>query len=188
MNSSLVSTESELAEIIDRHTQCCNVNFVGGEPTPYLPFILRVLQEMRSELPVVWNSNFYMSESSMALLKGVVDVYLSDFKYGNDDCAMRLSDVPNYTEIVKRNHRLTFEDSELVVRHLILPGHIECCTRPILQFLSENFGDRVIVNLMDQYRPCYRANEHADLDRRISTTEKSSAIDCAQELGLNYMT
>lgn len=181
-------TETELARAIDQHSYCKNVNFVGGEPTPYLPFILKTLSHVTSEIPVIWNSNFYMSEKSMRLLEGVVDVYLSDFKYGNDDCAQRLSDVPNYSEVIRKNHLLAFKDAELVVRHLILPNHIDCCTKPVLEFIADKFGDMAVVNLMDQYRPCYRAHRFPDIDRRITAQEFETAVSYAQKLGLNFIT
>jgi putative pyruvate formate lyase activating enzyme len=180
--------ELELARVIDSHSYCRNVNFVGGEPTPYLPFILKTLNNVKSDIPVVWNSNFYMSEKSMDILKGVVDVYLSDFKYGNDECAERLSDVPRYSEIVRRNHRLAFEDSELVIRHLVLPNHIGCCTKPILEYIADNFGDRAVVNLMDQYRPCYKAGSFPEINRRITLGEFEEAVNYALRLGLNFIT
>jgi putative pyruvate formate lyase activating enzyme len=186
-NTQLV-TEAALARAIDLHNYCKNVNFVGGEPTPYLPFILTTLNNVKSNIPVVWNSNFYMSEMSMNLLRGVVDVYLTDFKYGNDECALRLSDVPNYSEIVRRNHLLAFDDTEVVIRHLIMPNHSDCCTKPILEFIAEKFGDVVVVNLMDQYRPCFKAREYPDIERRLTVEEFETAVSYARKLGLNFIT
>ena len=106
-----------------------NVNWVGGDPIPNVPFVLRVLTVVggKHPRPQVFNSNMYMTEEVMRLLDGVVDVYLADFKYGNDDCARRLSRVDGYFEVVSRNHRLASEQAELMVRHLVLPGHVECC-------------------------------------------------------------
>ncbi|MEW5994708.1 MAG: radical SAM protein, partial [Candidatus Zixiibacteriota bacterium] len=180
-------TEADLARAIDQHSYCRNVNFVGGEPTPYVPFILKTLSYVKSNIPVVWNSNFYMSPESMDLLRGVVDVYLSDFKYGNNNCAERLSDAANYIEVVKRNHRLAFQDAELVIRHLLLPGHFECCTRPVFDFIAQQFGDRAVVNIMDQYRPCYRARLYPDIDRRITLDEFDTAVKYARKLKLNFI-
>jgi len=187
-DGTVVVAETELAHAIDSHSYCKNVNFVGGEPTPYLPFILRTLSHVKSNIPVVWNSNFYMSDKSMSLLEGVVDVYLSDFKYGNDDCAQRLSDAPNYSEVVRRNHLLAFKEAELAIRHLILPNHLDCCTKPVLEFIADKFGDMAVVNLMDQYRPCYRARRFPDIDRRITAEEFETAVSYAQKLGLNFIT
>ena len=180
--------ETGLADIIDMHSYCNNVNFVGGEPTPYLPFILKTLKHVKSDIAIVWNSNFYMSEKCMNLLKNVADVYLSDFKYGNDKCALRLSKIPNYSEVVKRNHMLAFKDSEMVIRHLILPSHFDCCTKPVLDFVGECFGDKVVVNLMDQYRPCYKAEEYPDINRRVNEKEFADAVKYAERLGLNFIT
>jgi len=167
---------------------CKNINFVGGEPTPQLPFILKTLKYVDKNLPVIWNSNFYMSEKSMSLLASIVDVYLSDFKYGNNKCAERLSKVKNYFDVVSRNHILAFKDSEMVIRHLVLPNHLECCTKPVFDFIAENFGDKVIVNIMDQYRPCYNAYKHKEINRRLEAKEFNSAIKYAEKRGLNYIT
>jgi len=182
-----VITPDSLAQMINA-CNCKNINFVGGEPTPQLPFILKTLKYVDKNLPVIWNSNFYMSEKSMSLLASIVDVYLSDFKYGNNKCAERLSKVKNYFDVVSRNHILAFKDSEMVIRHLVLPNHLECCTKPVFDFIAENFGDKVIVNIMDQYRPCYNAYKHKEINRRLEAKEFNSAIKYAEKRGLNYIT
>jgi putative pyruvate formate lyase activating enzyme len=161
-----------------------NVNWVGGDPIPNVPFILDVMRVVggKHPRPQVFNSNMYMTEEVMHLLEGVVDVYLADFKYGNDDCARRLSRVERYFEVVSRNHRMASEQAELMVRHLVLPGHVECCSIPVLDWLRENIGP-VRVNVMDQYRPVYNAHEHEDIDRRLTTKEFLTAYRHAEELG-----
>lgn len=184
--SGIDKTVEQLAEMID-NSGCRNVNFVGGEPTPQLPFILECLQFVKSNIPTVWNSNFYMSEKSMELLSGVIDVYLSDWKYW-DKCAERLSKVENYLEIAKRNHDLAFKDSELVIRHLVLPNHFECCTQKILKYIAENYGEKVIVNIMDQYRPEWKAHLYHEISRMLRRKEFSKAVKCAKDLGLNFIT
>jgi putative pyruvate formate lyase activating enzyme len=68
-----------------------NVNWVGGDPTSNLFYILKVLKECKENIPQIWNSNMYCTEETMKLLNGVIDLYLTDFKYGNDSCAKRLS-------------------------------------------------------------------------------------------------
>ena len=179
--------EEKMAEIIDKHNYCKNVNFVGGEPTPQLPFILKILKGVESNIPVIWNSNFYFSEKSFDLLKGIVDVYLPDFKYGNDKCALRLSKVPNYLKTIKRNHLLAFQDSEMVIRHLVLPNHIECCSKPILEFIKDNFKGKVIVNIMDQYRVEYKAYGYDDINRSLNEEEFNEIIEYAKKLRLNFI-
>jgi putative pyruvate formate lyase activating enzyme len=160
-----------------------NVNWVGGDPTPNMPYILEVLRECNANLPQVWNSNMYLSEKGMELLEGVVDVYLTDFKYGNDRCAFRLSNAPDYMRIVQRNHRLAIAQAEMIVRHLVLPGHVECCTRPALSWIAENLND-VKVNVMAQYRPEHRAKDFEEISKPLRVEEYRKALDIAEKLGL----
>ena len=161
-----------------------NVNWVGGEPTANLPYILEVLEACQANLPQVWNSNMYMSEETMSLLDGIVDVYLSDFKYGNDKCALRLSNAPDYMRIVRRNHLMARLNGEMIIRHLVLPEHVDCCTAPALTWIAENLKD-VKVNLMAQYRPEYRARDFSEIARPLSTRDYDKALRIAEDLGLD---
>jgi len=163
-----------------------NVNWVGGEPTPNLRYVLEVLKECRANIPQIWNSNMYMSEPTMRLLQGAVDLYLADFKYGNDECAMRLSGAKDYTRIVERNHKLAATHGEVIVRHLMLPGHLECCTIPVLDWLAENTPS-VLVNVMDQYHPAHRANEFPELRVGVKAKDYEMALDHAHSLGLRLI-
>lgn len=165
-------------------SRIANVNWVGGDPTSNIHFILETMRECRSSVPQVWNSNMYLSEIAMDLLKGMVDVYLTDFKYGNDGCAKRLSNVDDYTRVVRRNHLLAREDAEVIIRHLVLPNHIECCTRPVLTWIADNLGN-VKVNVMGQYHPCFHALQHGDLSRALRPDEYESALNIAEELRLD---
>jgi len=174
-----------LARMIERQ-KARNVNWVGGDPTPNLMYILEVLSHLEKNISQVWNSNMYLTEESMRLLNGVMDVYLTDFKYGNDSCAKRLSDARNYCEIVKRNHKLANKQGEVIIRHLVLPNHLDCCTRPILRWISENLKN-VKVNVMAQYRPEYRAMKFDDINRRLSYDEFQDAIEIAEELKLDLI-
>lgn len=160
-----------------------NVNWVGGDPSSNLLYILRSLSECQANIPQVWNSNMYLTEDAMALLDGVVDVYLTDFKYGNDDCALRLSKVPEYMRIITRNHLLARKNAEMIIRHLVLPGHVECCTRPALTWIASNLKD-VKVNVMAQYRPEHKARDHSEISRRLHVDEYEKAVDIADGLGL----
>ncbi len=180
--------EQELAETIDEHALTCkNLSLTGGEPTLQIHNILKTLSEVKSDIPVILNSNFYMSEETLHLLIDVVDVYLSDFKYGYNECAERLSKIPNYVEIVKRNHLLAAQDSELVIRHLVLPGHIECCTKPILDWISLNLGKKVIVNLMDQYKPEHKSSLYREINRYLEPKEFKEVVDYAKKKKLNVI-
>jgi len=148
-----------------------NVNWVGGDPTPNLPYIMEVLQKMNKPVPQIWNSNMYLSEKSMKLLSQLMDVYLTDFKYGNDDCARQLSEVEDYTFVIRRNHLIAEKTGDLIIRHLVLPGHIECCTKPLLEWIDSNLEDPK-VNIMTQYRPVWHAGEYPKINRYLSGEEK----------------
>ncbi|MDH3366183.1 MAG: radical SAM protein [Thermoplasmata archaeon] len=166
------------------HARSVNVNWVGGDPTSSLPFILETLSKCETNLPQIWNSNMYLTEQAMRLLDGVVDVYLTDFKYGNDGCAKRLSNVDGYMSAIKRNHLLARSQAEMIVRHLVLPSHIECCTRPGLTWIAENL-ERVKVNVMGQYRPAHKAGRFDEISCPLSMSEYRTAIEIARGLGLD---
>lgn len=173
-----------LAESIER-VGGRNVNWVGGDPTPNIHYILEVLTHLTKNIPQVFNSNMYLTPESMRLLEGVIDVYLTDFKYGCDECALKYSNAPGYWEVMTRNHLEAARQAEVIIRHLVLPGHLECCTKPILDWISENLGDRVRVNLMDQYHPDYNACDHPKINRMLDRNEWQEALEYARELGLN---
>jgi putative pyruvate formate lyase activating enzyme len=163
-----------------------NINWVGGEPTPDLHYVLEVLSHAGTNIAQIWNSNMYLTKDALELLDGVVDVYLTDFKYGNDACALRLSEVEDYTRVVTRNHRLAATQCEVIVRHLMLPGHLECCTLPILQWLAENLP-QALVNIMAQYHPEHRAREFPELREKILRSDHRLALEHARRLGLEIV-
>jgi len=176
----------DLAEIIDKNRVhgSRNVNFVGGDPTPNLPFILKTMNLVNENIPVVWNSNFYMSLETMKLLDGFVDLYLTDFKYGNDECAKKLSKIDNYLEIISRNHKMAEKNGDLIIRHLVLPNHLECCTKPLLKWISQNLKKDTVINIMGQYRPIYLADNYEELLRYVNLDEIREAVKYAKSLGL----
>ncbi|KUK01754.1 MAG: Radical SAM domain protein [Methanobacteriaceae archaeon 41_258] len=179
----------KLAKIIDKRRQrgSFNVNFVGGDPTPNLNYILKVISQCKENIPIIWNSNFYMSKEAMNLLDGIIDLYLTDFKFGNNKCAKTLADADNYWEIATRNHLLAKESADMIIRHLILPGHIECCTIPILSWIADKLGKDTPVNIMGQYRPVYHAMEYPMIDRYPTREEIHHAKEYAKELGLTNL-
>ena len=153
-------------------------------PTPNLCYILLVLKELEINVPQVWNSNMYCSSETMKLLDGVIDLYLTDFKYGNDDCAKRLSKVDNYFEVVKRNHKIAHDNGEMIIRHLVMPNHVECCSKPIMKWIADNLPNAVI-NIMAQYRPEYHACDYDDISRSVSMNEVNQVREYATSLGIH---
>ncbi|MEM4769376.1 MAG: radical SAM protein [Desulfurococcaceae archaeon] len=172
-----------------RRSGARNINHVGGEPTPHLPFILESLKYLDVNVPQLWNSNMYMTLESTNLLVDVIDIWLPDLKYGNNECAWRLSKVRNYWEITTRNIKIAHDTGDIIIRHLVLPNHIECCTRTALEWIAKN-APRALVNVMEQYRPEHIVAKYPklypDIARRPKREEIYVAYKIAEELGLVY--
>jgi putative pyruvate formate lyase activating enzyme len=166
---------------------CRNVNLVGGEPTPWLPQWLKTFKHAEMSVPVVWNSNSYYNSESAALLAGFADVYLLDFKYGPGRCAKEISDAPNYWETCVYNHLEAKKHGELIIRILVLPNHLECCTKPIVDWIAKNLGAETRVKVMFQYRPGWKSFEVPELSRRLTRDEMHRAIRLAREANLSNL-
>ena len=144
--------------------------------------------------PMLWNSNLYLSDEAMKILRLLIDVWLPDFKFGPGRCAITLARTPRYWETVT-NYLECIHDwgEDLTIRHLVMPNHVECCTYPVLDWLAEIMPETP-VNIMDQYRPdnfCDPGSgkyqqRYAPIARRPSTGEVQAAYDHARRLGLNY--
>src|SRR5215216_782274 len=92
--------------------------------------------------PQLWNSNFFMSQEAMNILRNIVDVWLPDFKFGPGKCALEISRTPWYWETITSNIKLVHEWGEnMVIRHLIMPNHIECCTKPVLEWIAKSMPE-----------------------------------------------
>lgn len=186
-----VYTPERLAKEVERLRMngCRNANLVGGEPTPWLEQWLETFKHVNTNIPVVWNSNSYYSPETAQLLAGFADVYLLDFKYGPSECSERISDAPNYWEACTRNHLEAKKYGEIIIRILVLPNHLECCTKSIINWIAENLGTETRVNVMFQYRPEWRAYEIPELRRRLTRDEMERAIQLAREANLaNFIT
>ncbi len=146
--------------------------------------------------PMLWNSNFFMTDETMKILRLLIDVWLPDFKFGLGRCAMVLSKTPWYWETVTGNLALIHDWGEdFTIRHLVMPNHVECCTYPVLDWIAEAMPDAP-VNIMDQYHPdnfCdsrspkYRP-QYADIARPPTRGELRDACRYAGALGLKFET
>ena len=191
MEAGEIFTPQQLARSVEdlRRRGCRNANLVGGEPTPWLAKWLETFKHVNVNVPVVWNSNSYYSEETAKLLAGFADVYLLDFKYGSNNCSTDISDAPHYLEACTRNHLYGKKYGGLIIRVLILPGHLECCAKAILNWIAQNLGIYVRTNVMFQYRPEWRAEEIPQLRRRLTANEIERAVELAREAGLiNFIT
>ncbi len=188
-------TPIRLAEITDELASegAGNINYVGGEPTVDLHTIINSLQYVTHSVPLIWNSNMYCSLETMKLLADLVDLWLPDFKFWRDECAKRLMWVgskASYPEVAKRNHLFAAQHGSMIIRHLIMPGHVECCTKPILEYISKTIGDSVLVNVMAQYYPANlvarNPEKYRDIAKRVTRDEIEQAYSYARELNLQF--
>jgi len=195
------ATAEELAELMLglQGAGCHNVNLVT--PSHVVAQILAAVEIAAGKglrLPLVWNTGGYDSPEALALLDGVVDIYMPDMKFADSAVAARYLGVRDYSEVnraaVREMHRqvgdLVLEAGiarrGLLVRHLVLPENLAGTDR-ILAFLAGEISVDTWVNLMDQYRPCYRADEYPPLDRRPTRAEMAAARALAAELGLRRL-
>ena len=179
---------------------CHNINFVS--PSHFVPHIMQALPkaiEMGLTVPLVYNTGGYDSPPALELLNGVVDIYMPDMKYADADTARRYSHVSDYPQVnqaaVREMHRqvgdLVLDERGLavrglLVRHLVLPGGL-AGTREILGFLGREISRKTYLNIMGQYRPCYRAEEIEPLARRISRAEWNEALALADSYGFTRL-
>jgi putative pyruvate formate lyase activating enzyme len=157
-----------------------SLSWIGGEPVVNLVGILEALVETRVSVPVVWNSNMHAGPGTLDLLEGVADAWVADLKHGNDACAREVAHAPRYMEVVLAAIERVSREAFTIVRHLVLPGHVACCTIPALERLR---GLPVRVNLMEQFRPNANVKGTA-LDTRPSSQELERAREAARGLSL----
>ena len=176
-----------------------NINFVT--PTHWVPAILEALLhaiELGLRLPLLYNSSGFERVETLRLLDGVIDIWLPDAKYADDQIALRLSGFQGY---VAHNRRALSEmlrqvGSELaideagtatrgiIVRHLVLPGGL-AGTEEVMQWIAGNLSPAVHVSLMNQYFPAYKCVDDPLLGRRVTTEEYESAFQALIAAGLD---
>jgi len=175
-----------------------NLNLVT--PTHFIPQILEALSfawDKGFSLPLVYNTSGYESEEALTLLDGVIDIYLPDMRYSEDDKAFTFSQAKEYVKINQRNIKEMFRQtgnlkldssgmaiSGIIVRHLVLPENIAGSFKTF-EFLAKEVLDKVWISLMGQYFPAYRAKEFPPLDRRIKKSEYDLAFNYFDSCGLS---
>ena len=158
------------------------INLLGGEPSLHAHTILAIAAELSQPVPLILNTNMYMSPLAIELLRDVIWLYLGDFKFGNDACARHIAGVSNYVDVVSRN-LLAVDPGRLLVRHLLLPGHLECCFMPVARWMAANLRD-VPFHLLTTYVPG-PAQPNNDLSRLASRDEIATAQEFMANMGLN---
>jgi putative pyruvate formate lyase activating enzyme len=179
---------------------CHNINFVSpSHVVPQIMAAVLIAAEAGLRLPLVYNTGGYDSMAMLRLLDGVIDIYMPDMKYADPETARRYSKIANYPEInqaaVREMHRQVGDLRVntkglalrgLLVRHLVLPANL-AGTDEIVRFLATEISPHTYLNLMDQYRPAYRAHHFPDLNRRITRQEYQAAVQSAQDAGLDRL-
>jgi Uncharacterized Fe-S protein PflX, homolog of pyruvate formate lyase activating proteins len=176
---------------------CHNVNLVS--PSHYVPQILEALvmaAENGLKIPLVYNTGGYDALETLALLDGVVDIYMPDIKYGDDELGAKYSRAPRYFTVakaaVKEMHRQVGDlqinekgvaTRGLLIRHLVMPGNL-ARTEAIMKFIAEEISPDTFVNIMDQYYPAHEARKYPELSRRITREEYREAVHIARAAGL----
>lgn len=161
-----------------------NINLVS--PTIYIDKIINAVKCAREKglhLPIIYNSNGYEKVESLKKLEGIIDVYLPDLKYANNEIAFKYSKVQNYfqtaTSAIKEMERQVgapkFNENGmiqkgLIVRHLIMPNHIEN-SKKVLKWIKENLSEKIYISVMTQYFPTYKASNYLEINRKITKEE-----------------
>jgi len=179
---------------------CHNINLVS--PSHVVAEILEALViavDHGLRLPLVYNTGGYDSPEALAMLDGVIDIYMPDMKYSDRLVARTLSKIGGYPQVnqdaVREMHRQVGDlmlDSRgiaqrgLLVRHLVLPEGL-AGTAEVVRFLAEEISPLTYLNLMDQYRPAFNAHNHPPLNQRLTSAEYGEALKMAQDAGLTRL-
>lgn len=175
-HGALVAPHVLAARIAERRSQGArNVNFVGGTPDTSLLFVLRTLSHCPEDTHVVWNTNLWSTPAAVDALGGVVGTWVADHKFGNDRCASRLAGVKGYVARIESLLPRVARSGRLIVRHLLMPGHLECCARPVLEWLERQIPDAT-VNLMTGYHPYRLAGRAGAMGSGVAAEEREAAI------------
>ncbi|MBR5270443.1 MAG: radical SAM protein [Anaerotignum sp.] len=174
-----------------------NVNLVSAAQfIPQVAKALKLAKEKGLSIPVVYNSNGYESITGLKMLDGLVDIYLPDFKYWNDDLGMEYSRCLHYREtaaaaILEMQKQVGPDildengimQKGIILRHLVLPGQYKDSMK-ILDWIKENLGEDTFVSLMSQYTPMHQAKEIKALSRKLTTFEYDKVVDHFLKIGL----
>ena len=197
--SGVVITEERLAEIFLelQEQNANNINLVtAGHYVPQVCHALKLAKEKGLSIPVVYNSSGYEKAETLQMLDGLVDIYLPDFKYMTSELAAEYSKAADYpktakkaiAEMVRQQPTPRFDNrgimtSGVIVRHLLLPGHVREA-KLVVQYLYETYGDQIYISMMNQYTPVEAVAEDKLLGRRVTKREYERLLDFAGEIGV----
>jgi len=198
----IVKNEISLDQLVDKIEDllkqgCKSVGFVS--PSHYVIQMLQIIDEVkkRGHNPVfVYNTNSYDKKETIKKLEGIIDVYLPDFKYMDEQLGRDLSNTPHYPKFAiaaigemyrQKGAEIALDDeglitSGLIIRHLVLPGYTENSIS-VLKYIAENFSNECYISLMSQYYPTHRVINVPHLNRRLKPREYDEVLDIFEELG-----
>lgn len=194
-------TVKELANmmLLLQRMGCHNINVVS--PTHYIPHIMFALDEAVPaglRIPLVYNTSGWEKIEILQLLDGVVDIYLTDFKYFDSEMSDKYSPgASSYPEVTKKailemHRQVGVADATpdkgimsrgLIIRHLIMPNNVSG-TSNVINWVAENLPGDTYINIMSQYTPVYKANQYPQISRRITRSEYNRALRAARNAGL----
>ena len=174
-----------------------NINLVT--PTHYVPLIKYSINSIKDKLsiPVVYNTSSYENVETIKMMNGIVNIYLADFKYYDNKLGKRYSNCDNYREcainsideMYKQVGKFVIKDdlmvSGLIVRVLVLPGHIDD-SKKIIKYLYEKYGDNIIISIMNQYTPLFHIEKYENLNRKVNDSEYDEIINYACDIGVKH--
>lgn len=163
------------------------VMFLGGEPSINLPQALELITGLPDAARIVWKTNTYAPPQARQWLDGLVDIWLADYKFGNNACALSLAQAPDYTSVVREYLHWTRGHGRTIIRHLLLPGHVRCCWAPVAAWISRNLPD-VHVSLRMAFWPREKCPEHPELERTVTEEERQLALDIGHDYHLRFIT
>ena len=174
-----------------------NINLVT--PTHYTPEIIWAVKRAKEQglrLPVVYNCSGYEKVETLKMLEGIVDIYLTDFKYMDSEIAQRYSRAADYpqvakaalAEMVRQTGEAEFTEKGImqkgvIVRHLLLPGYIKNA-KTVVQYVYETYGDSVFLSLMNQYTPLPQVECYPEINRKVTEEEYDELVNFAIEIGV----
>ena len=148
---------------------------------------IKLAKEKGLKIPIVYNSSGYETVAQIKKLDGLVDIYLPDFKYFDNELGKKFSNVPNYVDVAKKCiDEMYHQNKQLIVRHLVLPGHTEN-SKQVIKYLYETYGDDICLSIMSQYTPMLKNEEikhFPELIRKLTKREYEKVVNYALELGV----
>ncbi|MBO5098854.1 MAG: radical SAM protein [Clostridia bacterium] len=175
-----------------------NINLVTGDH--FVPEIIRALDIAKAngmDLPIVFNTSSYINKETLKCLENYVDIYLADFKYFDNETAKKYSNAENYLQVAKtaieemvsQKGTPVYDDEGMmtkgvIVRHLLMPGHLQE-SKAIIRYVYEEYGERVVLSIMNQYTPLKQVEKYPEINRKLSPKEYERIISYALSIGID---